>query len=236
VRLGSEMPDPRSFRENLLWAYADNIGQTGHGSAPTVLPRLPNLTATASTIRRLRPLTWPVEDAPTSVVRVAFVGGLGGEALSGHPSVRPSRLPSWPGATFGRAVDADSSPPTPRRATAILPPNGFEVITWLDPPLLIGRGAAGTSYDVTIAGRPTVLDVPLKGPDSIRDREEKGSWRTIAEFPGPPLVEPVARGGWISIRNSVQPQGNPLISRRDPAQMNRPGEATARPKRRLWRS
>ncbi len=101
--------------------------------------------------------------------------------------------------------------PKRERETVALRPNGFEVIAWLDSPLLISRVAAGTTYDVTIAGRSIKLDVPLRGPREIGDERLDDGVRRIPEFPGPPLAEGIVKGGWISIRNSVRPQGGPLI-------------------------
>lgn len=101
--------------------------------------------------------------------------------------------------------------PRPERATKRLAKDGFEVVVWIDPALRVGRSAAGTSHEVTVAGRPMVLDLPLRGPDEFRDGHAKNEWRAIPDFAGPPLAEPILRGGWISITSRGRPGGNPLI-------------------------
>jgi len=98
-----------------------------------------------------------------------------------------------------------------QRPSVQLPRDGFEVIAWIDPPLLVSQRAGGTSYDVMIAERPMALDLPRKGPDSLRDPSEQGSWREIPEFPGPLVAEPIVRGAWISVRSGVQMPEKPLI-------------------------
>jgi len=119
------------------------------------------------------------------------------------------------------------TPPDGQRSSIQLPRDGFEVIAWIDPPLLVSQRAAGKSYDVTIAGRPMTLDLPMKGSGSSGDRDERGSWREIPEFPGRPLAEPIARGGWISLTSSVQFRTEILIVEairlrwRDPARRRR---------------
>ena len=88
--------------------------------------------------------------------------------------------------------------------------DAFEAIAWLDPPLLVGHSAAGTSYNVTIARKATVLTLPAKGPDELGGGEDKPIPR-IPEFPRPPLAEPIVRGAWMQISSRAVLRERPLI-------------------------
>ena len=65
---------------------------------------------------------------------------------------------------------------------------GIEAVVWIDPPLLVERTFAGTTHDVRIAGLPTLLTIPVSGPNSLAGRPADPA-PPIPVFPPPPLSE-----------------------------------------------
>lgn len=88
--------------------------------------------------------------------------------------------------------------------------NAFDAIAWLDPPFLVGRSVAGKSYAVQIAGRPTTLTLPKKGPGSLAMGEEK-PMPNIPDFPSPPLADQIVGGVHISVVSRAGLREKPLI-------------------------
>src|SRR3954452_4859993 len=63
---------------------------------------------------------------------------------------------------------------------------GLDALAWLPEPILVHRTVAGRSYDVAIKTRPTVLTLPLEGPEATAlDEPERP--RSVPTFPPPAL-------------------------------------------------
>jgi hypothetical protein len=88
--------------------------------------------------------------------------------------------------------------------------DAFDAVAWLDPPLLVSRRLAGTSYDVRIAGKATILTLPATGPSKLTMSEGHPP-RETPEFPPPKLAEPIVSGVHIQITSSTRIPKAPLI-------------------------
>jgi hypothetical protein len=86
----------------------------------------------------------------------------------------------------------------------------FDAIVWLDPPLCVSRRVSRGPYDVQIAGKPTRLWLPLKGPSELRF-SRSAPVVGIPDFPPPRLARPITHGLWTGIGMSARLRQRPLI-------------------------
>jgi hypothetical protein len=96
------------------------------------------------------------------------------------------------------------------QSSAKLPRNGFDAIAWLDPPLHVSRRVAGKSYQVRIAGRPTVLSLPSVGPKEMFGGGSAAEGPTPS-FPPPPLSAPLVSGARAYLTMSARTPPGMLI-------------------------
>jgi hypothetical protein len=83
-------------------------------------------------------------------------------------------------------------------------------IAWVNPPLLLGRGLRGRSYEVMIGGRTVTLTLPsegLKQIDSTRPRPRG----PLPRFPPLRLARPITHGSHI-YTSSARPVSDPVFA------------------------
>jgi hypothetical protein len=84
-----------------------------------------------------------------------------------------------------------------------------DAIAWLDPPLLLSKGIAGYSYEVTIGGRAIILTLPSQGPEHFGESREART-APIPKFPPPKLAEALVSG--VRAHSSVsRPTPDPAL-------------------------
>jgi hypothetical protein len=87
----------------------------------------------------------------------------------------------------------------------------FDAVVWLEPPLFLSRHTSRGPYNVRIAGKPTRLWLPVKGPTwygASRPDRTTG----MPDFPPPRLAKPVSAALWMHTSSQGRMRQRPLIA------------------------